>query len=201
MANHWFFSTVLWFLSTLLSIAISARYEKALGMFLDKIIKIPLEFLHLKIVYLFFQRNKQLIIFAFVFFLALSISFFSTEFIRKNSISYIAENLNHTEHEILSDLELNLGNNDMQKTPLKEDLEKIQNNKEINEVMRELLNKFIREATISLTKKGLIKSGLNKNSVLPNFQITPKGEKVMKYLFNRKMQRDLWETARIMIHK
>lgn len=201
MVNNWLTSSFLWLLSTLLSIAISAKYGKGLGLFLDKIIKIPLKFLHLNIIYNFFQENKQLVVFAIIFILALSATFFLNESIRENSISHIAENLNYTGQEILRDLDFNLGNRDLQKTPLKENLEQIKNNKEINDTMREYLEEFIQKATVSLIKKGLIKSGSNKNSASPNFQITPKGEKVMKYLSNQRMEKNLWETVRILIHK
>lgn len=201
MVNNWFTQSILWLLSTLLSIAISARYGEKLGLFLDKIIKIPLKFLHLNTIYQFFHENRKVVIFAVVFFLALSATFFLNESIRKNSISYIAENLNYTEQEILRDLYYNLGNRDLLKTPLKENLEQIKNNKEINDTMREYLEKFIQSATASLIKKGLIKSGSNKNSASPNFQITLKGERVTKYLFNQIMEKNLWETARTLIHK
>ena len=190
-----------WFLATIISIAISARFGHTLGLLLDKLIKIPLKFLHLNTVYQFFQRNMQIVVFAIVFFLTLSTSFFLNEYIRKNDISYIAENLSYTEYRILHDLHFNLHNNDSQKTPLKTEWERIQNSEKLNKGLKEILEELVQKSTIALNKKKLITPGLNKNSLSPNFQITTRGEEVTKYILSDKMQKMLWQTAQDLSYK
>jgi hypothetical protein len=65
----------------------------------------------------------------------------------------------------------------------------------------EMINKYLHKAIISLQNKRLIKPGINKNSAFPNYQITAKGEKVEKYMFEQKIERLIWEQARQLISK